>query len=25
VVSPWNYPVQLALGPVITALAAGNR
>lgn len=24
VVSPWNYPVQLSLGPVITALAAGN-
>lgn len=25
VVSPWNYPVQLALAPIITALAAGNR
>ena len=25
VVSPWNYPLQLALGPAITALAAGNR
>ncbi|MES2510273.1 MAG: coniferyl aldehyde dehydrogenase [Pseudomonadota bacterium] len=25
VVSPWNYPVQLSLGPAITALAAGNR
>jgi coniferyl-aldehyde dehydrogenase len=25
VVSPWNYPLQLALGPVVTALAAGNR
>ena len=25
VISPWNYPVQLALGPVITALGAGNR
>ncbi len=25
VISPWNYPVQLALGPLITALAAGNR
>ena len=25
VISPWNYPVQLALGPVVTALAAGNR
>ena len=25
IVSPWNYPLQLSLGPVITALAAGNR
>jgi coniferyl-aldehyde dehydrogenase len=25
VVAPWNYPVQLALAPAITALAAGNR
>ena len=25
VISPWNYPLQLALGPVATALAAGNR
>jgi len=25
VVSPWNYPVFLALVPAITALAAGNR
>ena len=25
VISPWNYPVQLALGPTITALSAGNR
>ena len=25
VISPWNYPLQLSLGPVITALAAGNR
>lgn len=25
VVSPWNYPLQLALGPTIQALAAGNR
>ncbi|QXL85715.1 aldehyde dehydrogenase family protein [Comamonas sp. NLF-1-9] len=25
VISPWNYPVQLALGPAIGALAAGNR
>ena len=25
VISPWNYPVQLAAIPVTTALAAGNR
>jgi coniferyl-aldehyde dehydrogenase len=25
ILSPWNYPVQLALGPAIGALAAGNR
>ena len=25
VISPWNYPIQLALGPMITALSAGNR
>jgi len=25
VISPWNYPVQLALTPVVAALAAGNR
>lgn len=25
VVSPWNYPVQLALAPIVGALAAGNR
>jgi coniferyl-aldehyde dehydrogenase len=25
VISPWNYPVQLAFGPAATALAAGNR
>ncbi len=25
VIAPWNYPVLLALGPVISALAAGNR
>jgi coniferyl-aldehyde dehydrogenase len=25
VVTPWNFPVYLALGPVIAALAAGNR
>src|SRR5690625_4658596 len=24
VIAPWNYPVQLALGPVIGAIAAGN-
>ena len=25
IISPWNYPVQLALVPLVTALAAGNR
>ena len=25
IISPWNYPVQLALAPVVAALAAGNR
>ncbi len=25
VISPWNYPFQLALCPVIAAVAAGNR
>jgi coniferyl-aldehyde dehydrogenase len=25
VVAPWNYPYQLAVGPAIAALAAGNR
>ncbi len=25
VVSPWNYPFQLAIGPTLAALAAGNR
>jgi coniferyl-aldehyde dehydrogenase len=25
VISPWNYPVSLALAPLATALAAGNR
>lgn len=25
VVSPWNYPFQLALAPAVAALAAGNR
>ena len=24
VVSPWNYPFELVLGPLIGALAAGN-
>ena len=25
VIGPWNYPLQLTLGPALTALAAGNR
>lgn len=25
VIGPWNYPLQLTLGPLATALAAGNR
>ncbi|PKM21291.1 MAG: coniferyl-aldehyde dehydrogenase, partial [Gammaproteobacteria bacterium HGW-Gammaproteobacteria-14] len=25
VISPWNYPLYLALGPLVGALAAGNR
>jgi coniferyl-aldehyde dehydrogenase len=25
ILSPWNYPVQLALAPALGALAAGNR
>lgn len=25
VVSPWNYPIQLSLAPLVGALAAGNR
>lgn len=25
IVTPWNYPVFLSIGPLITALAAGNR
>jgi len=25
IISPWNFPVQLCLMPLITALAAGNR
>ncbi len=24
VISPWNYPIQLALAPVVSAVAAGN-
>ncbi|WP_460272254.1 coniferyl aldehyde dehydrogenase [Celeribacter sp. ULVN23_4] len=25
IISPWNFPVQLALSPMVAALAAGNR
>jgi coniferyl-aldehyde dehydrogenase len=25
IISPWNYPCELALGPLAAALAAGNR
>ena len=25
VVAPWNYPLQLSLGPAVGAIAAGNR
>ncbi|MFA5119949.1 coniferyl aldehyde dehydrogenase [Zavarzinia sp.] len=25
VISPWNYPIQLAFGPMAAAIAAGNR
>lgn len=25
IVSPWNYPIQLTLGPLTAAVAAGNR
>lgn len=25
IISPWNYPFQLAIAPVIAALSAGNR
>ena len=25
IVSPWNYPILLALGPLVCALGAGNR
>ncbi|MGC9538876.1 aldehyde dehydrogenase family protein [Streptomyces sp. UG1] len=24
IISPWNYPLQLALAPLVGALAAGN-
>jgi aldehyde dehydrogenase (NAD+) len=24
IISPWNYPFQLSIGPLITAIAAGN-
>ena len=25
IISPWNYPVQLALSPLVSVIAAGNR
>ena len=25
IIAPWNYPLQLALAPLVDALAAGNR
>ena len=25
IISPWNYPVNLSLGPLVAALASGNR
>jgi coniferyl-aldehyde dehydrogenase len=25
IISPWNYPLQLALSPLVDAIAAGNR
>lgn len=25
IIAPWNYPFNLALGPLVSALAAGNR
>ena len=25
IIAPWNFPIYLALGPLVTALAAGNR
>ena len=25
IISPWNYPLNLVLGPLVAALAAGNR
>src|SRR4029079_5795278 len=24
IIAPWNYPIQLSLGPLVAALAAGN-
>ena len=24
IIAPWNYPLQLALGPLVGAIAAGN-
>ncbi|MGR5542292.1 aldehyde dehydrogenase family protein, partial [Vibrio campbellii] len=25
IIAPWNFPVILSVGPIVTALAAGNR
>tara|TARA_B110000091_G_scaffold172741_1_gene186136 strand:+ start:213 stop:1634 length:1422 start_codon:yes stop_codon:yes gene_type:complete len=25
IIAPWNFPVMLSIGPLVTALAAGNR
>jgi coniferyl-aldehyde dehydrogenase len=25
IISPWNYPLQLSVGPLVSAIAAGNR
>ena len=24
IIAPWNYPFQLAIGPLVSAIAAGN-
>ena len=24
IIAPWNYPVQLVLAPLVSAIAAGN-